>query len=70
MAFARASQSDNVSDVTKPLDYWRSQCHIYPSVAAVALKVFSEPASAVFPEQNWSIAGFLTKDSDTKTPIA
>jgi hypothetical protein len=65
-AYARASQGDMVSLVERPLDYWRMHCHLFPRIGVVALKKFSKAAAAVFPEQTWSLAGYLTKDRRSK----
>jgi hypothetical protein len=61
-SYCRYSQGDVLSDVNQPLAYWKAQCEQYPQIGAVALKIFSAAGSAVFPEQNWSVAGILTKD--------
>lgn len=54
--YARESPAlgDMISKVLELMRYWRHQCETYPRVAFVALDVLSEPASAIFPEQNWS----------------
>jgi hypothetical protein len=51
-----------VSKVTDPLAYWKQHCKAYPRVAYVALDVLSEPASAIFPEQNWSAAAIISEN--------
>jgi hypothetical protein len=60
--YARESQGDTVSKVTDPLGYWKQHCKAYPRVAYVALDVLSEPASAIFPEQNWSAAAIISEN--------
>lgn len=60
--YARESQGDTVSKVTDPLKYWKEHCTAYPRVAYIALDVLSEPASAIFPEQNWSAAAIISEN--------
>jgi len=60
--YARESQGDTISKVLEPMRYWKHQCKAYPRVAFVALDVLSEPASAIFPEQNWSAAAIICDD--------